>query len=248
MKQWIAWIVVLLAVPAAIVAGESQAPQRLPDQSTVMNSGGFLGAHPDLHWRREGVIALADGRKGEALTYFRRAARYADKASQAMVAEMLWTGTGTPVDRPLAYAWMDIAAERAYIPFVAKREEYWKALDMEEREEALRVGAAIHDEYRDAVAKPRLERELVRGKRKITGSRVGHLGNVKVMIPVAGGMMQTIEGERFYDDTYWEPERYWEWQDATWKDPPTGTVNVKALEVVRDRDDDEAPGPGGVVP
>ena len=78
---------------------------------------------------------------------------------------------------------------------------------------------------------------------------------MRVLFAILGAMTlsgvaasQTIEGERFYDDTYWEPERYWEWQDATWKDPPTGTVNVKALEVVRDRDDDEAPGPGGVVP
>ena len=39
---------------------------------------------------------------------------------------------------------------------------------------------------------------------------------------------------RYYDDQYWEPEHYWAWQDSIWKDPPTGTVSVKPLEVVHD--------------
>ncbi|HEU4814300.1 MAG TPA: hypothetical protein VFS99_08745 [Xanthomonadaceae bacterium] len=247
MRQWAAIATLFFAWAAVLPAAEPEstpepareaAPADAPDARRVMNSAGFLLAHPDLRWRREGIAALGDGRAGEALTYFQRAARYADKASQAMVAEMLWTGTGVPVDRPRAYAWMDIAAERAYIPFVAKREQYWNALSAAERTRALEVGRRLYEEHRDDVAKERLERELAKAKRKITGSRVGNVGNLQVMIPLAGGkVFTTISGERYYDDTYWEPDQYWAWQDSIWKDPPIGTVNVKPLEVVRPGDD-----------
>lgn len=229
----IACLFTLLATPA--LAGEkTDRPLFDPGDEQVMSTAGFLAAHPDLRWRSEGLVALEEDRAGEAFEYFKRAARYADKPSQAMVAEMLWTGTGTPKDRPLAYAWMDVAAERAYVPFLAKREQYWNALGEAEQAQALQVGAPVFDEYRDAVAKERLERLLRRAKRNVTGSRTGHVGNLQVMVPGPGGVMMQIDGASYYADQYWEPAQYWTWQDSIWKDPPTGTVSVKSLEVVRD--------------
>ncbi|HET8818969.1 MAG TPA: hypothetical protein VFM73_05440 [Xanthomonadaceae bacterium] len=231
----LACLVALSAAPSLVQAAQDQ-PRFEPADQDVMSTAGFLAAHPDLRWRSEGMAALEEDRAGEAFTYFKRASRYADKPSQAMVAEMLWTGTGTPMDRPAAYAWMDVAAERAYIPFLAKREQYWNALSAAERQEALAVGAAIYDEYNDAVAKERLERLLRRAQRNVTGSRTGSVGNLQVMVPGPGGIMLTIDGSRYYDDQYWEPEHYWAWQDSIWKDPPTGNVRVAPLEVVREED------------
>ena len=150
----------LVAAPAPAQANNEKPLFDDADQD-VMSSAGFLSAHPDLRWRAEGLDALEKDRAGEAFDYFKRAARYADKPSQAMVAEMLWTGTGVPADRPLAYAWMDVAAERAYIPFLAKREQYWNALSAAEQARALEIGAGIYDEYADTVAKERLERLLL---------------------------------------------------------------------------------------
>ena len=227
----------MLAVALAL-AGAASAAEREPEaaDALVVNNTGFLGAHPDLRWRREGMAAIQDGRPREAFTFFRRAARYADKPSQAMVAEMLWTGTGVPADRPLAYAWMDIAAERAYVPFVAKREQYWNALSESEQALALDVGRPLYEEYRDEVAQERLERKLEKAKRKITGSRTGFVGFLTLVVAGPGGVGIAIDGERFYDDTYWEPDQYWEWQDSIWKDPAFGTVTVEPLEVVRDGD------------
>ena len=235
----------LFTFAAPLVFAQDDPPRQRIDQgdAQVMHTEGFLAAHPDLRWRREGLASMEADREGEAFTYFKRAARYADKPSQAMVAEMLWTGTGTPVDRPLAYAWMDVAAERAYIPFLAKREQYWNELSEAERAEALAVGAAIYEEYRDAVAKERLERLLRRAKRNVTGSRVGSVGNLKVIVPGPGGSALTIDGSRYYDEQYWEPEHYWAWQDSIWKDPPTGRVTVAPLEVVREDADEAAPEP-----
>lgn len=220
--------------PAAFAQGEAPENPFDAEDIEVMNTDGFLAAHPDLRWRREGLKSYNDGDTGEALALFQRASRYADKPSQAMVAEMLWTGTGTPVDRPLAYAWMDVASERAYLPFLSKREQYWNALTEAERARALEVGKAVYDEYRDSVAKERLDRLLRRAKRNVTGSRVGSVGNLQVIVPGPGGTSITIDGSRYYDDQYWEPEHYWAWQDSIWKDPPTGRVTVNPLEVVPD--------------
>lgn len=229
-----------ILTPAAFAQGEAPENPFEAEDIQVMNTEGFLAAHPDLRWRREGLQSYNEGDTGEALEFFKRASRYADKPSQAMVAEMLWTGTGTPADRPLAYAWMDVAAERAYIPFLAKREQYWNALTEAERARALDIGRGIYDEYRDSVAKERLERLLRRAKRNVTGSRVGSVGNLQIMVPGPGGMMTTIDGSRYYDEQYWEPEHYWAWQDSIWKDPPTGRVTVKPLEVVEDGAEGEA--------
>ena len=135
----LACLFTLFATPA--LADDTDQPLFDQGDELVMSSEGFLSSHPDLRWRGEGLEALQEDRAGEAFDYFKRAAKYADKPSQAMVAEMLWTGTGTPMDRPLAYAWMDVAAERAYIPFLAKREQYWNALSEAEQARALEVGA-----------------------------------------------------------------------------------------------------------
>jgi TPR repeat protein len=88
--------------------------QRLVDDE-ISSTEGFLNGHPDQRWRRMGLSAYDRKVFGFAREYFRRAARYADKASQAMYAQMLWDGQGGAVDRPLAYAWMDLAADLALV-------------------------------------------------------------------------------------------------------------------------------------
>lgn len=204
------------------------------EQRQVLLSEGFMAAHPDLRFRHEGVLALERGEPDHARELFRKAALHADKPSQAMLAELLWTGRGGPVDRPRGYAWMDIAAERGYPLFVAKREHYWSQLDAAGREAAVRVGAPLYDHYRDRVAKPRLERVLDRARRKATGSRVGSIGNMRIKIIGSNGRETIITGQNYYADAFWEPGAYWAWQDAEWSDPPAGSVDVRALEVVRD--------------
>ena len=62
------------------------------------------------------------------------------------------------------------------------------------------------------------------------------VGFLSVRVPGPGGAWIEIDGEHFYDDKYWEPDLYWAWQDSIWQDPPTGTVSVEPLEVVREDD------------
>jgi uncharacterized protein len=196
---------------------------------------GFLAAHPDLRWRGEGMRAYDKGDFESAATYFRRAARHADKPSQAMLGEMHWRGIGVDRDRAMGYVWMDLAGERMYPDFIVMRERYWNDMDEAERAAAVERGQAVFDEYADAVAKPRLEAILRRERRKTTGSRTGFVGNLTIVPnsgPLAGTGM-TISGDQFYAKEYWEPAYYWQLQDEIWRAPARGRVDASELQPVR---------------
>lgn len=206
------------------------------EQATMTD--GFLAAHPDLRWRAEGARAYERKDYPVALALFKRAAYHADKPSQAIIADMYWQGTGIAQDRAIAYAWMDIAAERLYPDFLAQREFYWARLEEAQRKEAITRGQAILAEYGDDVAKPRLEKILRRGMSAMTGSRVGHVGNL-VIIPHTGplaGTGMTIRGDQYYDRRYWQPDQYWRMQDAVWEAPRKGRVDVGEVEPLKTGD------------
>ena len=95
----------------------------------------------------EGHRLFREGQHDEAFAAFRKSARYADKAAQAMIGEMLWDGLGVPADRVQAYIWMDLAAERGYRNFVVLRERYWARMSEAEREAAVEGGAPIYQEF-----------------------------------------------------------------------------------------------------
>lgn len=233
MKQCLLSVALILAVSSLSLQARSKASTG-PDP--VVQSEGFLYSHPDINFRRKGLAAFEDGFLGDAVTYFTRSAWHADKASQAMLAEMYWTGNGVPQDRVLAYAWMDLAAERLYPTFLALRERYWAGLDAAERERVIEVGEPLYAEYGDDVAKPRLESALRRGRRAATGSRVGFRAGLRIQLPGPGGAPITVRGDQYYADKYWKPEQYWVWTDEIWSRPPTGRVDVGELERVQARE------------
>lgn len=63
----------------------------------------------------------------------------------------------------------------------------------------------------------------------MTGSRTGMAGNVKIYVPGPGGYQQ-IDGSKFYDPRYWDPEQYQQWHDAIWQAPRIGRVTVGEVE------------------
>lgn len=204
-----------------------------PGISPELMTEGFLSAHPDLRWRREGLHAYANKNYAEAMQYFQRAARYADKPAQAMIAEMYWKGIGVPQDRELGYAWMDMAAERFYSNFVILREQYWGKLDAEERRKAIERGQALLAEYGDDVAKVRMAKVL-RKERNATGSRVGFVGNLEI-VPFTGpnaGKGLSIRADEYYSPKFWQADKYFEWQDQVWDAPGArkGRVEVGDVE------------------
>ena len=93
----------LLAWPSFAIAAETAtkpAPANPTDDPTMI-SAGFLSGHPDLRYRLLGLDEFRKGNPEDAFRFFQRAAFYADKPSQGMVAEMLWTGQGIARDRAL---------------------------------------------------------------------------------------------------------------------------------------------------
>lgn len=213
-----------------------------PGVSPELMTEGFLSAHPDLRWRREGLHAYANDRHDEAMRHFLTAARYADKPAQAMIAEMHWKGIGVPQDRAIGYAWMDLAAERFYSNFIIKREQYWGDMSPAEQAAAIERGQPLLAEYGDDAAKPRMA-TVLRRNRAATGSRVGFTGNLEIISftgPNAGSGLR-IRADEYYAAKYWEPDKYFEWQDQMWDAPPPrrGRVDVGDIESVTRREADE---------
>jgi len=220
----------ILACLVGLAHAAKPSPPPDPTRDPVLLSAGFLSAHPDLRFRILALEKREAGKLEDAFRLFQRAALYADKPSQAMVAEMLWNGTGIEQDRALAYAWMDLAAERGYRGFLLLRERYWQELGEAGRERALQEGQAIYARYGDAVAEPRLANILRREKRRATGSRTGFVGALTILVPGPGGW-DTIDGTTFYDERYWDPVQYRAWHDAIWMTPNLGTVTVGEVEL-----------------
>ena len=206
----------------------------LREQQAVMASKAFLDAHPDLKHRTEGFLRLEEGRTEDARRSFLEAARFADKPSQAVLAEMAWKGVGQPADRPRAYAWADISAERGYPQLVAIRESYWEQLSDEERERAIEIGQSLMDEYGDEVAKARMALHLRKARRTMISFRPRK--DVTVIVPDHSGFGRAIRGHNFYATEFWDPEEYQAWVDDGWMGSPEGKVDVGEVEQFPDEE------------
>ncbi len=224
-------LVLACVQPAAHAQRKNGAVPPDPATDPQLRASGFLESHPDIRYRLLGLEEYRQNNLADALRFFKRAAFYSDKPSQGMVAEMYWTGQGTEQDRTLAYAWMDLAAERGYEGFLGLRERYWKALSEEERTRALSEGETIYATYGDAAAQPRLATVLRRERKKLTGSRTGFAGSLKIYVPGPTEFEQ-IDGSKFYDERYWDPKQYQAWHDSIWMKPRIGKVSVGELEQV----------------
>jgi hypothetical protein len=202
-----------------------------PAADRVLKASGFLDGHPDLRYRLLGLEEYGNRNLSEAFGLFERAALYADKPSQAIVGEMYWVGAGTEQNRALGYVWMSLAAERGYHTFSKKRDAYWRALTEDERKSASLSAPALKERYGDAAAEQRLASALRRGRSQMTGSRLGsQASSVQIVIPGHG----SIEGSRFYDSKFWNPEEYRAWHDAYWMDLRFGRVDLGSVEQVKE--------------
>lgn len=219
--------------------------------SDVWHSVHFRKAHPDLVHRLQGQAHYEDGEFEQALAEFTEAARFGDKLSQAMVAEIHWDGHGVGVDRSLAYAWMDLAAERGFVAFVAKRERFWQALDATERARALELGATLYETYGDQVALARMQGKLKEGLSGSLAARPGLGGgrgvvilpgaasSVRVTGGVAGAAPIVTGGEQiefgiYYAREFWRLDRYIAWHEGHLDLARRSMVEVGPLEPADD--------------
>jgi hypothetical protein len=148
-----------------------------------------------------------------------------------MLATMYWNGEGTAVDRPRAYAWMDIAAARGYRDLLAQRERYWSALSPAERDVALDVGQQLVEEYGDNRGRRRLQaefhHELMRGTGSHTGSFEGNSGTTTTSLGLlgaghVGGDGYLYDGNAtplstYYSSAVWSADDYMRMKDLQWE-------------------------------
>ncbi|TZF89873.1 tetratricopeptide repeat protein [Cognatilysobacter lacus] len=241
MKRLLLTLLAPLVVLAPITGRSADAkPAVAQDARSLQYELAFRG-HPDLQYRMYGVERYRKGEFAEAMTLLRRAARFGDKPSQGLIAEMYATGQGVPVDAALAYAWMDLAAERGYQDFVVRRERYWARMSEADRARAVSKGRAIYAEYGDDVAKPRFADQLRKASKDGVGSRTGFHGTVNITTPLGD---QTVDAEQLRSRGYWDADKYWAAQDVLWKNPG-GRVESGDLQDVHTRGDAPKPAPSG---
>lgn len=230
-------VLMLLVIVAMTLLSDARAADRGPLIDPGVLNEFFLSFHPDLDGRIRGMRAYTKGEYAKAFRLFQHASRYGDKPSQGMVADMYWDGLGVARDRALGYAWMDLAAERGYPQFVVFRDRYWAELDERARRDAVARGQAVYAEYRDSVAKPRLDRLLRRGRAQQTGTRTGSTTTrnwIEFKHGSVGGVT-LVRANELYAPKYWEPERYWQLQDEVWSRPARARVTVGDLLPGADR-------------
>jgi len=240
-----------LALGTIVAASSVPAFAQSSDESlqiALLNNSRVVAAHPDLLYRDLGVQAYKAGDKQAAVGWLLKAASYADKPAQAMLAAMYWNGDGIPRDRPLGYAWMDLAADRGYRDLLVQREKYWAQLDAAERERTVTEGRGIHGKYNDEQGLRRLDRALQRKADQATGSRTGFGGNnltVRLRDGAAGHPLTPaldggpvvlggtpVRGSDYYSPTLWSAAPYAKLKDRVWEQAHAemGTVEVGPLQ------------------
>lgn len=234
------------SLPASAASVSPAQQTQLEALNDVLSVPGVEWQHPDLRYRKLGIEAYRGGDKARALNFFLQAARYADKPAQALLAAMYWNGDGTVVDRPRAYAWMDLAADRGYHDLALQREAYWSRLSESERAEALRIGKSIYDEYSDEQGLHRMDMKLARARTQVTGSHTGYVGIGNVLVPgptgtvngvnsaLSKGLFGVYRFNQFYSGNLTDVQAYAKLKDLEWtlKAPMRGEVNVGEPESV----------------
>jgi len=228
-------LVLLAAAPSA--SAESLRELDVDELLPVETSG-----HVDQYFRRKGFESYRQGRARGAREYFQYAAKYGDKTSQLALALLHQSGEGGPQDKSMAYAWLDLAAQRGYPSFLARREAQWNELGDAERERAVDLTTALYAVYGDAAAKPRfaahMRRYLKRSVWSHASLRTGRLVVIDNFCGDAAGFRAAYGGGCRRDSDYFtaerfDPDAYWHAQDRLWV--PGGKVEVLPLVPTRAR-------------
>lgn len=241
-----------LAATALLAGCASVSPQNASAMADaqaagLLNQAAVIHGHLDLWNRQNAIERYKRGDKTHAIFLFKQAALYGDKPSQAMVATMYWNGDGVKKDRPLAYAWMDLAADRGYPKLLAQRESYWKKLSSSERQVALDLGKTVYAKYGDAKASQRLAWNLAQIRQSVTGSHLGAVSGqlqVTVVAPasiqapsVKGGAYRGMQsrGSTTYAPKLTASVSYMNLKDQAWQASMNreGNVDVGALQQLR---------------
>ena len=178
--------------------------------------------HYDQVFRWRAMEAFNSGDVASAIRNFERAARYADKPSQFALGVIHMNGDGVPRDRALAFARLDVAAERGYDEIVEQRDILWDQLTDGERAAGQFLAKRLLGKYGDAKAKPRHRNKTLAALQHSLGKSKSVRDDVIVtdLANCSEGLVDFRRGnachERDFYSSRFEAKHYWAVQDATW--------------------------------
>ena len=140
-------------------------------------------ARPGEYYFLLGAHAYQAHDYAHAIAMYQVAASWAYKPAEYNLGVMYARGQGVTADLPRAMAWMALAAERNEPHYVDAREAIYAELSKEQFEQANVMWRNLKKTYGDEVALRRAKARWAEVKAKMTGSRVGSVGNLQVGMP-----------------------------------------------------------------
>jgi hypothetical protein len=138
--------------------------QQLSDAKCAIGMEKFL---PGDYYYCLGAQNYGTDHTEAAQRFFREAAGWASKPAQYVLGVMALNGDHQPMDRPLAFAWFTLAAERGTPRFTQPRDALKATLTADESKRAEAYLATMRGTYADAVAAPRAETRYRDGMAKL---------------------------------------------------------------------------------
>ncbi|HEY1588731.1 MAG TPA: hypothetical protein VGG00_03275 [Rhodanobacter sp.] len=150
----------------AATAPASQAGNKAPGDADLANTSCAIGEEKFLP--ADYYYCLATQSYGEqhfdrAKKFFTTAASWASKPAQFVLGIMALNGDHQPVNRPLALAWLTLAAERPQSTFEAAYTSAHASATPAERQAAEKLLADMRPTYADATAAVRAEKRYAQG-------------------------------------------------------------------------------------
>ena len=181
----------LLALPLAPATAWCQDDAPIPPHyASRENVRGLRGTgdfrSPEDHARPGEVFFLRAASAVVAKDYpfavdmYKVAASWAYKPAEYNLAVMYFRGEGVPVDRPLAMAWIALAAERGDQDYIDARELIYSQLSAAEFAQANEIWRDLKKSYGDEVALKRAKARWLEVRNNVTGSHVGSIGHLLV--------------------------------------------------------------------
>ena len=205
-----------LAWSASVSAGQVR------QTSSDMPGRFFPGKY--FEWKAQFYLKKKDYRI--ALQLADLASYWGDKTAQYNLGIMYYNGIGITADKARGAAWLRIAAE-AHNPLAVQMLGQANAeLTPQQRASADTLWQALDKKYGDTVTLPRVRANFETERRNVTGSRVGAVGNMKVIYGGPGGSDNGATGSDFYANQQAEFDEYIQTNFGQ------GHVDVGAIESV----------------
>lgn len=216
MRFGIFLISVALAWSASVSAGQVR-------QTSSDILGRFL---PGKYFEWKAQFYLKKKDYGIARQLADLASYWGDKTAQYNLGIMYYNGIGMTADKARGAAWLRIAAE-AHNPLAIQTLGLANAeLTPQQHAAADTIWQELEKKYGDTVTLPRVRANFETERRNVTGSRVGAVGNMKVIYGGPGGSDKGATGSDFYANQQAEFDEYIETNFGQ------GHVDVGAIEPV----------------